>query len=63
MRPETREEFEIRDIDRADIEKKTGKSIMQLIKEGVDVDERLLKEVEEELALEMKLKKERRKTI
>ncbi len=60
VRPTSHAGFEIRDLGRADFERKTGKSISESIKEGVDVPECLLKEEEENLATEMRLKKERK---
>ncbi len=60
VRPTSHAGFEIRDLDRANFQNKTGKSISESIKEGVDVPECLLNEEEEILSVEMRLKKERK---
>ena len=59
MRPESREEFEVRDLERAILEQKAGKSIKRLIEEGIKVNEFLTNEEETDLLLERQLKKER----
>ncbi len=60
VRPISHAGFEIRDRDRVDYVERTGKSIFDSIKEGVDVPECLLNEEEEILATELALKKERK---
>ncbi len=52
MNPSSHEEFEQRDLDRDLLERKQGKSIMELIQEGYPVPEQLLKEHEFDLMLE-----------
>ena len=46
MTPSSHEEFEIRDLDREALERKTGKSISELIDDGIEISETLLKEDE-----------------
>ena len=52
-------EFQIRAIDRAHVEQKEGKSIIELIREGKFFGESLLKEEEMLLQSEMKMERER----
>ncbi len=59
MAPITHDDFEVRDLDRYHLERKEGKSIMQMIREGKDISEELLKEDELNLQLERKIKAER----
>ncbi len=54
MAPTSHEEFEIRDIDRANLEQKEGMSIEEMIKKGIHVSEGLLKEHEFDLQSERK---------
>ena len=59
MSPSSHEEFEIRDVERKILESKEGKSIKELLREGFDVSESLLKGEEIDINLEQTLNKER----
>ena len=54
MAPTSHEEFEIRDMDRANLEQKEGMSIGEMIEKGIHVPEELLKEHEIDLQSERK---------
>lgn len=56
--PISHKEFEIRDLDRQALESKEGKSIEELLREGKEINENLLKEHELDILSEMKRKKD-----
>ncbi len=61
MRPLTQEAFRDRDLFRAEVIRKGGKSILEQIKEGAHFSDTILKEEELDFQLTRQLEKDKRK--